>query len=498
MLGDDHAEHHAGLRFGLSHFNDSRFGRKADGCVAFTRFMNSSAFFRQALRLGSFFCLLAFSSAFAAEQRPNIIFILADDFGYGDLGCMGCKDISTPNIDSLARDGVKFTDFYSNAPVCTPTRTGFMTGRWQQRCGLEFAFGYQAEQFRRVKGEWVAEPDIHAFGLPLSETTIADRLKSASYATGAFGKWHLGFKDEYNPTKRGFDEYFGELLGHADYYKHSYYDGTYALREGLKPVKSEGYFTDLVNERATKFICDHAKQPFFLYVPHLAVHAPFQAPDAPETPMVTKDTMHHGSRAIYKAMVERIDRGVGMMLAELEKQGIADNTLVVFSSDNGGERFSRNVPLFHHKATVWEGGIRVPCVMRWPGKLPKGKVTSQMAITMDLHATFLAAAGITTPAPKPLDGIDLLPLLTSETAPIDRTFYWRIDRSNRKQRAIRQGPWKYINDGNTMDLLFNLKEDIGERTDLGYQHPEILEDLKSKLKAWEAEIDATEREILVR
>jgi arylsulfatase A-like enzyme len=197
-------------------------------------------------------------------------------------------------------------------------------------------------------------------------------------------------------------------------------------------------------------------------------------------------------------MVERIDRGVGMMLAELEKQGITDNTLVVFSSDNGGERFSRNAPLFHHKATVWEGGIRVPCLMRWPAKLPKGKVTAQMAITMDLHATFLAAAGITTPAPKPLDGINLLPLLTGDAKPVERTFFWRIDRSNRKQKAIRHGPWKYINDGNTMDLLFNLNDDIGERNDLGYQHPEILEDLKARLKTWEDEIDATRREILVR
>ena len=197
-------------------------------------------------------------------------------------------------------------------------------------------------------------------------------------------------------------------------------------------------------------------------------------------------------------MVERMDLGVGMILAELEKHGLADNTLVVFSSDNGGERFSRNAPLFHHKATVWEGGIRVPCLMRWPGKLPKGKVTSQMAVTMDLHATFLAAAGITEPAPKPLDGINLLPLLTDDAKPIERTFYWRIDRSNRKQHAIRQGPWKYINDGNTMDLLFNLDTDISERTDLGYQHPDILAGLKAKLKAWEAEIDATEREIWVK
>jgi arylsulfatase A-like enzyme len=443
-----------------------------------------------------FFFLFICPALFAAQ--PNIVFILADDFGYGDLSCMGCKDIATPNIDRLAAEGVKFTDFYANAPVCTPTRAGFMTGRWQQRCGIEFAFGYQVEQFRRVKDAWVPEPDIHGLGLPLGETTIAQRLKSANYATGAFGKWHLGFKDEYNPTKRGFDEYFGELLGHADYYKHTYYDGTYALRDGLEPVKREGYLTDLINERAVKFIRDHKSAPFFLYVPHLAVHSPFEAPDAPKTPMVTKETMLTGSRAIYKAMVERMDLGVGMILAELEKHGLSGNTLVVFSSDNGGERFSRNLPLFHHKATVWEGGIRVPCLMRWPGKLPKGKVTSQMAITMDLHATFLAAAGITEPAPKPLDGINLLPLITDDAKPIERTFFWRIDRTNRKQRAIRHGPWKYINDGNSMDLLFNLDTDIGERTDLGYQHPDILAGLKAKLKAWEAEIDATEREIWVK
>ncbi|MFM2166103.1 MAG: Arylsulfatase [Verrucomicrobiota bacterium] len=458
-----------------------------------------------------FFLLFALCPLLSAAP-PNIVFILADDFGYGDLGCMGGTDIATPNIDRLATEGVKFTDFYANAPVCTPTRTGFMTGRWQQRCGIEFAFGYQVEQFRRVKGEWVPEKDFHGLGLPLSEITLAQKMKAAGYATGAFGKWHLGFKDEYNPVNRGFDEYFGELLGHCDYYGHAYYDGTYALRDGLKPVKQEGYFTDLINDRAAKFIREHAKQPFFLYVPHLAVHAPFQPPDAPQTPVVTKDSMHHGSRAIYKAMVERIDQGIGMILAELEKNGLAENTLVVFSSDNGGERYSRNAPLFHHKATLWEGGIRVPCLMRWPAKLPKGKTTAQMAITMDLHATFLAAArsvvpasagseppqGGTTNDEKPLDGIDLVPLLTSEAKPIDRTFFWRIDRSNRKQKAIRHGKWKYINDGNTMDLLFDLEADIGERSNLGYQQPEILDDLKSRLKAWEAEIDATEREIWVK
>jgi arylsulfatase A-like enzyme len=187
-----------------------------------------------------------------------------------------------------------------------------------------------------------------------------------------------------------------------------------------------------------------------------------------------------------------------MILDELHRNQLDDNTLIVFSSDNGGERYSRNLPLFHHKATLWEGGIRVPGLMRWPAQLPKGKVTKQMAITMDLHATFSEIAGAGTLPEKPLDGINLIPSLISESKPIDRTFFWRIDRSNRKQKAIRHGKWKYINDGNTMDLLFDLDADIGERQNLGYQHPEILEELKLKLRGWEAEMDASEREILVR
>ena len=447
--------------------------------------------------LGVIIAVTAACSLRSAAMQPNIVFILVDDMGYADIGCMGAKDIRTPNIDRIAAEGVKFTDFYANAPVCTPTRAGFMTGRWQQRFGLEFAFGYQVEQFRRVGNEWVPEKDIHGLGLPLGETTIAERLKAAGYATGVFGKWHLGYKDEYNPTKRGFDEYFGELLGHADFYRHVYFDGTPALRDGMERVQREGYFTDLVNERAAKFIRDHAAHPFFLYVPHLAVHAPFQPPDAPQSPKVTRENMLTGSRAIYKAMLERVDAGVGMILRELDRLGLTENTLVVFSSDNGGERWSSNAPLFHHKATLWEGGIRVPCLMRWPAKLPKGRITAQMGITMDLHATFLAAAGATQVKGAALDGLDLVPLLSGQP-PRERTFYWRMDRSNRKQRAIRQGDWKYINDGNTMDLLFNLNTDIGERVNLGYRHPEILARLKLALKAWETEMDASPREILVR
>lgn len=433
------------------------------------------------------------------ETRPNFVFILADDLGYGDLGCMGATDIRTPNIDRLAAEGVRCTDFYANAPVCSPTRCGFITGRWQQRVGFEWALGYTAEQFRLVNGVWQPHADIHhGIGLPADHPGIARMLKNAGYATGAFGKWHLGYDDEFNPTRHGFDEYFGELLGHADYYRHLYYDGTYALREGTEIARCEGYLTDLINARAAAFIRDHAAEPFFLYVPHLAVHAPFQPPDQPDAPRVTKGNMLTGSRAIYAAMVERIDAGVGMILEELDRAGIAERTLVVFSSDNGGERWSSNQPLFHHKATLWEGGIRVPCLLRWPGRLPAGFTFRQPAITMDLTATFVALAGAATPEGYAFDGVNLLPLLTGEAGPLERTFCWRIRRANRQMRAIRQGDWKYIDDGGTMDLLFQLRDDVGERVNLCYRHPDVVARLKELLAAWEAEMDSASKQFLVR
>jgi arylsulfatase A-like enzyme len=208
--------------------------------------------------------------------------------------------------------------------------------------------------------------------------------------------------------------------------------------------------------------------------------------------------MLHGSRADYKAMLEKVDEGVGMILAEVEKQGIADNTLIVLSSDNGGERWSDNSPLFHHKATLWEGGIRVPCLMRWPARLPRGKTTSQMGITMDLTATFAAAAGASPSAGYRFDGMDLVPLLTGEAEPVERTFFWRIDRSNRKMRAVRQGRWKYLDDGGTMDLLFDLHADLGERRNLHREHPEMVQQLKARLKAWEDEMAAEPKTFLVR
>jgi len=231
-------------------------------------------------------------------------------------------------------------------------------------------------------------------------------------------------------------------------------------------------------------------------MPYNAVHSPYQPPNRP-LPAVTKENMYDGNRQGYAAMLEKVDEGVGMMLAELEKQGILDNTLFVLSSDNGGERYSDNSPLFNHKQTLWEGGIRVPCLMRWPMKFSKGQLVHQPAITMDLAATFLSVAGGSPSADRPLDGINLLPILTGQQPQQTRTFCWRVNRSNRQQKAIRHGDWKYVQDGG-VDLLFNLADDIGERHDLSYRRPEILADLKARLKTWEEEMDRSPTTFVVR
>lgn len=441
--------------------------------------------------------LLAVAPAPAAQpRRPNIVFVLVDDMGYADAGCLGSADLRTPNIDRLAKEGVRFTSFYSNAPVCTPTRAAFLTGRWQQRVGLEWALGFTAQQQRRVGDRWVNEPDKLALGLPTTEPSIAKLLKAAGYGTACFGKWHLGFKPEYNPVKHGFDEYWGVLLGHADFYTYKYFDGTGHLYHNTEPAKATGYLTDLISERAVEYIGRQGKKPFFLYVPYNAVHWPFQVPDKPEQ-VLTEKNKYDGTRKDYIAMLERIDQGVGRMLTTLQAEGVLDNTLFVFSSDNGGERLSNNAPLFNHKTTLWEGGIRVPCLMRWPAGLPAGKVTNQPAITMDLTATFLAAAGAKPPAEKPLDGINLLPTLRGDAPAAERTFFWRVDRPGRKQKAVRHGRWKFMQD-DMVEMLFDLEQDVSERRDLAYRNPPVLARLKELLRNWEADMDRAPPAFVVR
>jgi arylsulfatase A len=447
-----------------------------------------------------FLCLCALAcvtpSAIAQETKPNIVFILMDDMGYADLGCMGSKEIRTPNIDRIAKEGVKLTNFYANAPVCTPTRAAFMTGRYQQRVGLEWALGYTAEQYRRALGKWVPIRDMYEPGLPANQPTLAKLLRMAGYRTGIFGKWHLGFRPEFNPLRHGFDEYFGVLTGHADYYTYKYFDGTYVLRDNDKEVPAKGYLTDLITQKAVSFIERNKDQPFFLYVPHLAVHFPFQVPDKPGQ-MLTKENATEGTRKAYVQMLERVDQGVGQILQTLEKNKLLDNTLVAFSSDNGGYKYSDNQPFFHYKASLWEGGVRVPCLMRWPSKLAAGKAMPQLGITMDLSATFLALAGAKAPPDYKLDGIDLLPILSGQAKEQERTFFWRIQRSDRQQKAVRQGKWKYLKDAST-EFLFDLDLDIGERHNLAYQHPERVVRLRQLHASWEADVDRNDVDILVK
>lgn len=428
--------------------------------------------------------------------------ILMDDMGYADIGCHGATDIRTPNIDRLAREGVRMTNFYSNGPVCTPTRCGLITGRWQQRVGLEWAIGVTSQPLRKVGDEWRTETDYRLAGLPASEISLARMLKPAGYGTACFGKWHLGFKAEFGANAHGFDEFFGILGGNADMYSHKYRDGADDLWENTTPSQQAGYLTELITRRAVEYVGRQKQRPFFLYVPFNAVHWPFQPPNRPDTTR-TYDTWYDGSRDDYAKMLEAADRGVGEIRTALERQRVLDDTLFIFTNDNGGEvRLANNRPLFHHKATVWEGGIRVPCILRWPGNLPAGVVSKQVGITMDLTSTILAAAGAQPPEGRRLDGINLLPILAGKQPEAERTLCWRIDRADRKQAAVRHGKWKYVADGQhkvvSLELLFDLENDPGERFNLGYQHPDVMAKMRQRLVDWEADVARDQPTLVIK
>jgi len=412
-----------------------------------------------------------FSSA-AQNARPNIVLILSDDMGYADIGCFGAKDIRTPHIDRLAREGVRLTHCYSNGPVCTPTRAALMTGRYQQRFGLE----------------WALMPAHRECGLDPEHITIATRLKKTGYKTGMFGKWHLGWKPEFGPNAHGFDEFFGILGGNVDMYSHRRIEDTKDLWEGTTPVEKTGYLTEMIAARAEQFVDQHAagKDPFFLYVPFNAVHWPFQVPGRPDT-VRNRETWFDGTRAEYGKMLESMDSAIGRVLAALDRHNLTRNTLVIFTNDNGGERLSDNSPFFHHKGTLWEGGIRSPGIVRWPARLKAGQTNEQACMSMDFAATILAAANVALPQDPALDGMNLLPILEGRQRPVERTLFWRINREDRKQKAVRQGYWKYVRDG-SIDLLFNLAEDPGERRDLGYRHPGLVKKLQAAIEAWEADL----------
>jgi arylsulfatase A-like enzyme len=413
-----------------------------------------------------------------ALSRPNVVLIMTDDVGYGDFGAYGASDIRTANIDRLAREGVKFTDFYSNGPTCTPTRAGLISGRYQQRAILE----------RPLSGVTTADSSL---GLPATGRSLPQMLKNAGYATALIGKWHLGYRKEFSPNAHGFDYFYGFKSGYIDYYQHTDGAGKPDFFENETPITVAGYSTDLITDRSVKFMAENKGRPFFIDVSYNAAHWPYQVPNAPSH---ARDNSRHltpfdsatSTRAEYAAILERADYGVGKILRALDSLGLRRNTIVIFTNDNGGEWLSRNAPFFHHKFTVWEGGIRVPAIIRWPGRIAPGKVTGQVALTMDLHASILAAAGVNADSSR-LDGINLFPILEGRTPLVKRSVFWRVT-GNRPQTAVRSGDWKLVIDGRA--LLFNLKTDPGERTNLVGRRSEIAKALMTELTAWQQQVDA--------
>ena len=406
-----------------------------------------------------------------------------DDLGYADLHIDGAVDARTPNLDQFAREGVRLTQCYAAAPVCTPTRAAFMTGRYQHRIGLEEVIAPSQGNIDQ--------------GLSSTEPSLPRLMKDAGYATALFGKWHLGVRSEFLPNRNGFDEFFGFLGGAIDYYSHVGEDGKHDLYENEKPAELKGYLTDEITARTVSFIERHAKEPFFVDVAFNATHWPFQPPDLKETPPhpagrpadVLRAWAGEGTREDYVKMLERADEGIGKILATLDRLGLRDNTLVIFASDNGGEWLSHMGPLSNRKRSLSEGGLRVPCVFRWPARLPAGHVSSQAAITMDLTATILAAANVAPAKSHPLDGVSLIPLLQKDAQRLERTFFWLGARIGTNDRAMREGRWKYISDSSLFPgMLFDVEADPGERKELAARHPDVLKRLRDKHAAWESSI----------
>jgi arylsulfatase A-like enzyme len=403
-------------------------------------------------------------------QKPYIIYIMTDDMGYGDIGPYGQKKIKTPNLDRLANEGIIFKQAYAAGPLCTPTRVGFMTGRYPARTPVGLI-----EPLTATKRD-------SAFGLSPDYPSVASMVRRAGYETVLIGKWHLGFKPEFSPNNNGYDYFFGFHSGVIDYISHKGDGRRPDLYENGKPFEMKGYATDVFSDKAVSFIKQKHSKPFFLTLNYNAPHWPWQ--DRKSKPYEDKkDFTSGGNAAIYAAMIESLDEGVGKILRALEEQGLRDSTLLIFTNDNGGERYSDHGGLAKSKMTLWEGGIRVPAIVRWPGKVKPATFTDQAIITMDWTATILDAAGAqTNPDFKP-DGISLIPTLKAERKDFDRTFYWRTFQ-RAQQKAIRDGKWKYIKDASG-EYLFDIVADPGEKKDLKTSNPEIFENLKLKYAAWE-------------
>jgi N-acetylgalactosamine-6-sulfatase len=426
-----------------------------------------------------------------AARPPDIVFILADDLGYGDVGCYGAPDIATPAIDRLAAEGVRFTQAYAAGPECTPTRTAFLTGRYLQRVGgLECAIGVGDVGRYDDAAQLAARHDL---GLPPEESTLAPALRRAGYTTAVCGKWHLGYQRKFMPDRHGFDYSFGPVGGTCDYFHHVESDGRPVLMENGEPVRREGYMTDLITNAAIDVVRRQpAEKPLFLYVPYTAPHSPYQGPNDRRPAPLTEAEWNQGTRAKYAEMVAYMDTSIARLLEAIGARGAANRTLVIFASDNGGDPRGRNAPLKGSKGGLFEGGIRVPLVARWPGVLPAGKRDDRPAVTMDITASILAAAGA---APgRPLDGIDILDHVARGQPAAPRTLFWRARREQRTWRAVRRGDLKYVSLAGAAaqeEHLYDLAADVAEERDLATARPDDVARLKRILAAWEQEVRHT-------
>ena len=414
-------------------------------------------------------------------QRPNIIFIVADDLGFADLGCYGGRDAAfgpvSPVLDRLAAKGIRFTQGYANSPVCSPTRFALMTARYQYR----------------LRG--AAEEPINSksrgsttLGLPPEHPTLPSLLRQAGYRTALIGKWHLGFPPAFGPLRSGYEEFFGPMSGGVDYFTHCDSAGRHDLWTGEEDRQEEGYLTDLFSRRTVDYVERMAGQqaPFFLSLHYTAPHWPWETrEDEGRAPAVKNNLfdLAGGNIHVYRRMIHHMDEGIGWIMAALERQGIADNTLVVFTSDNGGERFSDNWPLVGGKMDLTEGGIRVPWIAHWPALIRAGSVSDQHCMTMDWSATMLEAAGAAADPDYPLDGVSLLPVLRDTASRFHRPLHWRMN--HRGQRALRDGDWKYLQvDGH--EYLFNIPADERERANHAGREPERLAAMRAAWEAWNA------------
>ena len=411
-------------------------------------------------------------TADAQTTRPNIVFIMADDLGYGDLSCYGQQDYTTPNTDRLAIEGTRLTQAYSNSASCSPTRTALITGRYQMRLpiGLE---------------EPLQEGAPKDLGLPPDHPTLPSLLKKLGYGTTLIGKWHLGFPPNFGPLKSGYDHFYGVLGGTTDYFNHGPQSKT-PLYEQDAAVDRAGYLTNLFGDRAVQSIEAYAKvkQPFFLSMHFNAPHYPWEGPDDEPESRRIRQLVHRdgGNQKIFAKMVQSMDANVGRILQALDTQGLAQNTIVIFTSDNGGERFSKVWPFSGMKNELLEGGLRIPAIVRWPGRVAAGRVLEQVMISMDWMPTLLAAAG-TTPDPAfPSDGENLLSILTGAAPSHARRLFWRYKAAS--QRALRDGDMKYLRIAGN-EFLFDVVQDPRERANLKVRQKEVFDRLKGDWEAWE-------------